>query len=149
MRGVAEYEAQAAIELEMAAHTSKGRPSDLFPLTLDEGDRSIFRLGPLVAGILESKKRGDTVADIAWRFHLTMAELSFRLASRGAEMSGCNKVVATGGVFQNRLLLSMVLARFEESKLQLLTHIRVPCNDGSIALGQATIARARLSGGSS
>jgi hydrogenase maturation protein HypF len=147
VRGIAQYEAQAAIELEMAAHTSTRRPTGLFPVVIEEEGSAQLRLGPLVAGVLEAQKKGEPVADISWRFHRTMAEVSFQLARRGAAMTGCHQVAATGGVFQNRLLLAMVLARFKESKLQLLTHSRVPCNDGSIALGQAVIARARLSGG--
>jgi hydrogenase maturation protein HypF len=148
VRGVAQFEAQAAIELEMAAHTSTRRSPDLFPVVIEGGETAQLRLEPLVTGLLEARERGEPVADISWRFHRTMAEVSFQLAQRGAEMSGCHVVAATGGVFQNRLLLRMVLARFEKSNLQLLTHSRVPCNDGSIALGQAVIARARLSGGS-
>ena len=147
IRGVAQYEAQAAIELEMYAHCCTRRPGNLFPVVIEDGEPAVLRLGPMVAGILEARRGGESVEDVSWRFHNTIAEAVYQLAVRGSEMSGCDTVVATGGVFQNRLLLHLILERFTSSSLRLLTHTRVPCNDGSISLGQAVVARARLLGG--
>ena len=147
VRGIAQYEGQAAIELEMQAHASTSRPKELFPVLLEGEGPMVLRLGPLVEGVLAAQQRGEPVPDIAWRFHATMAEASYQLAKRCCEMAGCHVVAATGGVFQNRLLLALLQRRFEASRLQFLTHARVPCNDGSISLGQALVARARLQGG--
>ena len=147
IRGVAEYEAQAAIELEMHAHASSRRPRSLLPVQIDGSGPVELQLRPLLSGILEARKAGESVPDIAWRFHRTMAEASYQLALRGVDLCGSDRVVASGGVFQNRLLLALTVARFERSALQLFTHNRVPCNDGSIALGQAVIARETLTGG--
>lgn len=52
--------------------------------------------------------------------------------------------VLSGGVFQNRLLLSEI-ARLAEDRAQdpgieVWTHRRVPPNDGGISLGQAALA---------
>ena len=49
----------------------------------------------------------------------------------------------SGGVFQNLLLLETVTALLEARGFTVLTHSRVPCNDGGISLGQAVIAAAR------
>jgi hydrogenase maturation protein HypF len=52
-------------------------------------------------------------------------------------------VALSGGVFQNMLLLNQVVTRLEADGFEVLTHSRVPCNDGGISLGQAVIAAAR------
>lgn len=41
------------------------------------------------------------------------------------------------------LLLNQVVTRLESCGFTVLTHSRVPCNDGGISLGQAVIAAAR------
>jgi hydrogenase maturation protein HypF len=46
-------------------------------------------------------------------------------------------------VFQNMLLLHATVSRLEARGFGVLTHSRVPCNDGGISLGQAVIAAAR------
>jgi hydrogenase maturation protein HypF len=52
-------------------------------------------------------------------------------------------VALSGGVFQNLLLLTSVVDQLETRDFTVLTHSRVPCNDGGISLGQAAIAAAR------
>jgi hydrogenase maturation protein HypF len=58
--------------------------------------------------------------------------------------SGINEVALSGGVFQNRLLLGMVLSALRPDGFNVYTHKRVPCNDGGISLGQAAIALSSL-----
>jgi hydrogenase maturation protein HypF len=52
-------------------------------------------------------------------------------------------VALGGGVFQNALLLERVIERLEKLEFRVLTHSRVPANDGGISFGQAAIAAAR------
>jgi hydrogenase maturation protein HypF len=53
---------------------------------------------------------------------------------------GINKVGLSGGVFQNALLLAMVVSLLQASGFVVLVHAQVPANDGGIALGQACLA---------
>jgi hydrogenase maturation protein HypF len=55
-------------------------------------------------------------------------------------------VALSGGVFQNLLLLGRTVADLEARGFIVLTHSRVPCNDGGISLGQAVVAAAREPG---
>jgi hydrogenase maturation protein HypF len=50
------------------------------------------------------------------------------------------RVALSGGVFQNRLLLRLIVAALKEAGFEVLTHEKVPTNDGGISLGQAVIA---------
>jgi hydrogenase maturation protein HypF len=59
------------------------------------------------------------------------------------ESSGLGTVALSGGVFQNLLLLGTVVSLLEARGFQVLTHSRVPPNDGGISLGQAVVAAAR------
>ena len=59
------------------------------------------------------------------------------------ERHGLATVALSGGAFQNLLLLGRTVAGLEARGFTVLTHSRVPCNDGGISLGQAVVAAAR------
>ena len=52
-------------------------------------------------------------------------------------------MVLSGGVFQNRLLVSETAARLRAARLRVLLNERLPANDGGISFGQAAVAAAR------
>jgi hydrogenase maturation protein HypF len=53
--------------------------------------------------------------------------------------------VLSGGVFQNRLLLTRTARALAREGLRVLIPRALPPNDGAIAYGQAAVAAARLS----
>jgi hydrogenase maturation protein HypF len=59
---------------------------------------------------------------------------------------GLDRVVLTGGVFNNRILLSGITRYLRERGFWVYTNRKVPVNDGGIALGQVAVAREFLSG---
>ncbi|MYJ30268.1 MAG: hypothetical protein F4072_09955 [Acidimicrobiaceae bacterium] len=66
-------------------------------------------------------------------------------ASRQArESTGLSAVALSGGVFQNRRLVELLVPDLEKAGFEVLHHRQVPPNDGGIALGQAAIGRATL-----
>ena len=56
---------------------------------------------------------------------------------------GLETVVLSGGVFQNRTLLSATAALLEARGLRVLVPERLPPNDGGVSYGQAAVAAAR------
>ncbi|RLC89899.1 MAG: hypothetical protein DRI79_05885, partial [Chloroflexi bacterium] len=62
------------------------------------------------------------------------------VCERIARETGLRTVALSGGCFQNRLLLALVVPRLRDAGFRVLLHRQVPCNDGGISLGQAVIA---------
>ncbi|MES5481826.1 carbamoyltransferase HypF [Bradyrhizobium sp. INPA03-11B] len=86
---------------------------------------------------------------MAMRFHKGLAKaivaMTCRLAGHSEDGERSFSTVAlTGGCFQNRILFDDVVRRLEREQFSVLSHARVPANDGGLALGQAVIGAARL-----
>lgn len=80
---------------------------------------------------------------IAARFHHGVAGVVEDGCLLLRERHGLGTVALSGGVFQNTLLLHRAVTRLQAHGFTVLTHSRVPCNDGGISLGQAAVAAAR------
>jgi hydrogenase maturation protein HypF len=142
VRGVVDYEAQAAIELEMLAPDEVGKPDfNLYPLSIvEEGGCKVVKLAGLISAVVEDVKSRVPVPIISVKFHRTVAQMIVQMCQLIAKESGIKLVALSGGVFQNRLLLRLVTKALEEEGFDVLTHRLVPPNDGGISLGQAVIA---------
>ena len=151
------YEAQAAIELEMAAGwaATGGGPYEMaypYEVVAVEGVQSWgtvapyvtetleLRLAPLWVALLEDIARGTSVPCMARRLHVTVAAMIAGVCARLAAQTGLDHVALSGGCFQNRLLLALVPPLLRARGLEVLLHRQVPCNDGGVALGQAVVA---------
>jgi hydrogenase maturation protein HypF len=141
LRGVIEYEAQAAIDLEMLAMEA-GKETGGYPFTTVERDGvTIIKIRDLIAAIIKDIGKAVPGAIIAARFHNTIARMILELCQSISKETGIKKVALSGGVFQNRLLSGKTTALLEPAGLKVFTHRQVPCNDGGISLGQAIIAQ--------
>ncbi|HEY9113812.1 MAG TPA: carbamoyltransferase HypF, partial [Bacteroidales bacterium] len=87
------------------------------------------------------------VSFIASKFHQTVIEVISATAKQMREISNVNKVVLSGGTFQNRIILEKVEKRLQEDGFEVFTHSLIPSNDGGIALGQLAIAAKRRENG--
>jgi len=140
VRGEIEYEAQAAIELEMVAYDGIDEAGS-YPFSIvDQNGLSLVKLQELFSAIICDLQSGANKAKISIRFHNTVARMISQLCRIISDKTGIAQVVLTGGVFQNRLLLRKTVSRLETSGFTVFTHHQVPCNDGGISLGQAVIA---------
>jgi len=141
LREVAEYEAQAAIELEQLA-ASGPRSAAPFGWALHE-DEAPLRIDPrpLVRELVAELRAGRaSAAELSARFHATAIEMTLRACLEIRARRGVDRVLLSGGVFQNELLLRGCHAALRDERFEVFSHRRVPPNDGGIALGQAAIA---------
>jgi len=138
IRGRIEYEAQAAIELEMAA-VDGDYGSYRFSIFEQDGV-NVVRLKKVFDGLIQDIEDGTPQARISSKFHRTMSEIVLQMCQRLAQRCVTKKVALSGGVFQNRLLLRLTVHALEEAGFEVFTHSKVPANDGGISLGQAIIA---------
>ncbi len=140
VRGEVDYEAQAAIELEMLADGS-ARVSPAYPFTtVEENGCRVVKLADLVAAVIEDVKQGVDARVVSTKFHATMARMVVDVCRAISRDNGITTVALSGGVFQNRILFRQALAGLREAGFQVLTHSLVPCNDGGVSLGQAAVA---------
>ncbi len=137
VRQVVAYEAQAAIELEGLA---RGADGDTSSYTFDiDGSRSpaLIDPTPVIHAVVRDHRAGVPAGVIGARFHCAVADLVVKLATEDRDAP--QTVALSGGVFQNALLLRLTLERLRTSGFHVITHRRVPPNDGGIALGQLLV----------
>jgi hydrogenase maturation protein HypF len=139
IRDQVNYEGQAAIELEQLA-----APGDFGGYQVPIGSGAVLGIdgAELVRAVVADLGAGTSRDVIAARFHRAVAELIVAGCVELAARTGLRTVALSGGVFQNLLLLTTVVGRLDQLGFSVLTHSRVPCNDGGISLGQAVVAAA-------
>jgi len=136
------YEAQAAIELEMAIE-SRGDAS-AYPLAVaPDGPAWTIDTRPLFEALVEDLRDGVPVGIISRRFHNGLVEMLAQMAILARDRTGLSCVCLSGGTFQNTYLLTRLQARLELHDFEAITHSDVPAGDGGLSLGQALVAARR------
>ncbi|MEJ2039320.1 MAG: carbamoyltransferase HypF, partial [Desulfosarcinaceae bacterium] len=138
------YEGQAAIELEMIAD---GRTQDAYdiPWKMADGCRQISAAA-VIRAVVADIQAGLPAYVISRRFHETLIAVTAALCEALHAETGLDRVVLSGGCFQNALLLEGLIQALKGQGLDVYAHRLVPTNDGGISLGQAVVAAAALAG---
>ena len=139
------FEGQAAMELEFAIGDEK--TDSVYPFqareetgTVREAVLQIMDWESIIRGILSDMKCGIPRSTISAKFHNTLVEMIVDVAHRVGE----ERVVLTGGCFQNRYLTERAIHRLASEGFRPYWHQRIPPNDGGIALGQIFAAAKTL-----
>lgn len=127
------YEAQAAIELEMQVADGV---EEAYPF----GGGEEVDPAPVIRAVVQDVGDGVPIGVVAARFHNGVAAMVRDVCLRLRSETGLNEVALSGGVFQNVTLLGKTVALLEEAGFTVYTHRLVPPNDAGISLGQAVIA---------
>jgi hydrogenase maturation protein HypF len=140
LRQECSFEGQAAMELEFAGYeeASRSRPH-AYEYEVGSGRPAVVDWRPMIRGIMTDHQSKVKNSTISLKFHQTLANIIREIADN-ADM---NKVVLSGGVFQNALLTSLVGKAFEGSKMRVYMQRSLPPNDGGISVGQVAVALAR------
>jgi hydrogenase maturation protein HypF len=135
VRQESRYEGQAALELECTL--AEIETDEAYPMRVCAHHIThVVDWEPMVHGILNDVRRGLGFGYIAAKFHNTLAEMIVAVAEQADEQ----RVVLSGGCFQNRYLTERAVARLRAAGFRPSWHQRIPANDGGIALGQALAA---------
>ena len=152
VRGTISYDAQGAIELETLAREANGEGAESwldrpYPFYIGKArGQALIRVGGLLDAIVQDVSAELSPPIISQRFHASIAAMVREMCVRIRDQAGLATVALSGGCFQNRLLLRLVVTALQNDGFSVLTHRRVPPNDGGIALGQVAIAAHRLTG---
>ena len=144
------FEGEASMALEFAAEAYEQKDHEqkqnekIDPLVYEEDGHVILNTQLLVQRIVEAKLQGADSGRLAYWFHEILAEQITAVCVEARNVSGRQKAVLSGGVFQNRLLLRLTEERLTEEGFEVLRHRMVPPNDGGIAVGQAAYGMAQL-----
>ena len=135
-----QFEGQAAMLLEAASDPPGGsRRDSRYAFASDASQSTQLDWRPLVRQIMRARATGIAPAAIALQFHQSLARAVFRFCRNYASLP----VVLGGGVFQNRLLVDLLVQYFSATKQPLGLPGLIPPNDGGLAAGQLGVAAAR------
>ncbi|MCL2154283.1 MAG: carbamoyltransferase HypF [Leptospirales bacterium] len=130
------YEAEAAIYLEMLA--MKSDSEDIIPYTIkQENQLTELDTSMLIKELYKRKKDGLEPHHLSKIFHNSLSYGIVNIAAKICSQNNIDKILLSGGVFQNRIMLKEVEKRLESIGLKVFINKRIPTNDAGISAGQA------------
>lgn len=138
------FEAQAAIELEELAFDAIDMRFTSYGFKIKKGDCSVIDPSQMFREIIRDLKKRIPVEKIAYKLHCTVVAMIKDICLILRKKTNLNKVVLSGGVFQNRIISELALDLLHSENFEVFTHKQIPINDAGISIGQAVIANAKF-----
>ena len=132
----ATYQAEAPMKLEAIADP---REKGTYPFEIREGVVCFYPMFEQVIGDLE---KGTDAGIISGRFHNSLVRLIRELALQIRAEKDINRVVLSGGSFQNRILTRKIYSILTEEGFTVYISGQVPANDQGICVGQLAVGSA-------
>jgi hydrogenase maturation protein HypF len=136
VRDAVSYEGQAAIEFEQLVDASE---RGCYVARIEDGTPLVVHGEDLVAALLGDVHAAVPAPVVAARFHNGLAAVVTEVCELLRRETGLDTVALSGGVFQNVVLVERCVVGLEAAGFRVLTHRRVPPNDGGVSLGQAAV----------
>jgi len=136
--GESTFEAEAPMRLENIADKNETR---VYSYKLSQ----VIEFSKMFSEIIDDIKQNLSQGIISAKFQNTVSKAIVEGVKMIGEETGLNKVVLSGGTFQNRYLLEQTELRLENVGFEVFCNCSIPCNDGGISLGQLAIAAKRRS----
>jgi len=129
---VASFDSEAPMRLESSIdlHTD-----DYYPFSA--GEKIVF--SETFRSILDDMERLG-IPVISAKFHNTIAQIILQVSEKIRNEFCLDKVILSGGVFQNKYLTETSINKLMQSGFEVYTNHQVPVNDGGISLGQIVAA---------
>jgi hydrogenase maturation protein HypF len=137
----ATFEGQPAIMLEQWAIENNSKNIYNFDWNKENGIYKIA-ISSIIKNLVDELIQRKSPEAISYNFHLTLVNLFTELCLKLKKDTGLNRIVLSGGVFQNITLLTELQNALKKERFFVYSHEKVPTNDGGISLGQAAIAEA-------
>ncbi len=134
IRHTCNFEGQSAMELEFLV--SEDMTQSSYPFTISESRNNdvpyIINWERCIVHFMDDVNKRESPNMISTKFHNTLTEVIIEVAKRIGEQ----RIVLSGGCFQNIYLTEHTIARLREEGYEPYWHKLVPTNDGGISLGQ-------------
>ena len=115
-----------------------------YPVEISQSAPAVIDFRLLIEAVAADLWAGQQPSLISSAFHRWVADVAAAATHRAHEATGTTAAAVSGGVFQNRRLVELLVPELEQSGFEVLRHRQVPPNDGGISLGQAAADRAML-----
>lgn len=135
-RGPVSSPAQPAIKLQLLAEQSPEETSYYHFLI----ENNTLNLGGAFVQIAHDLLNGNYPSIIAAKFHNTLAHAILEISTRLRTTENTDKVVLSGGVFNNKFLTSRVISLLKQNNFIVYHHKKFSPGDETLPLGQVTIA---------
>jgi len=126
------FDSEAPMRLESVCD---GETKEFYPF---QAGKTVIFADTLKAILADFPRQKISV--ISAKFHNTIAQVILEISKQIKNETSLNKVILSGGVFQNKYLLEKSLYLLKRNMFKVFTNHLVPSNDGGISLGQLAIA---------
>jgi hydrogenase maturation protein HypF len=130
LQATSSFEGEAAMQLEALAQKASKAKAGYENL-------SGLNIGLLMTNIVADLQSGASKPDIAFKFHRSLVQWIQEMAAA----QGVRKLAFSGGVFQNALLVDLIISELGEN-YQLFFHKELSPNDECISFGQLALSLA-------
>ena len=131
------FEAQSAMALEFLCGNESVSDSKSYSFEIS---KNIIDIRPVIIDVSKDIQRGTNHRIISKRFHKTIIDFTLASVQKTSLASGLNKVVLSGGVMQNRILLNGLIEALTRNNFTVYSPRNLSPNDSSISVGQVMIA---------
>ncbi|MDO5835677.1 MAG: carbamoyltransferase HypF [Methanobacterium sp.] len=133
------YEGECAMKLESIAY--RGANILSIPSKIFKNDGiEVLDTSSILISVLERQLEGFPLRDLAYSAQQSVSQGLAELAIRAAEKKGVNIIGGSGGVFYNEAISMSIKRVVEDAGYSFIQHRNSCAGDGSVSLGQATVA---------
>ncbi|MEA1986863.1 MAG: carbamoyltransferase HypF, partial [Candidatus Marinimicrobia bacterium] len=130
------FEAQSAMALQFLCNEKNILNAKIYNYEI-ENDK--INIQQMLKEIVNDIHNGISKNKIAESFHNTIIQFTLEAVLIARKKSGIKKIVLSGGVMQNKILVENLTKVLKKNKFEFYIPYQTPTNDGAISVGQIMI----------